>query len=70
MLPISWADDTSKRKSVIDRCLQGAGGIVKGLLKAQPTLLGDVQGAGNNISPTVPVTQIRSAMEQNQQEAF
>lgn len=50
MLPISCADDTSQGKAGIDWCLQGAGGIVKGLLEAQGTAAPG-RCAGNNIIP-------------------
>lgn len=53
MLPISCADDTSESKAGIDWCLQGAGGIDKGLLKAQGTAA-PRRCAGNNIIPAIP----------------
>lgn len=55
MLPISCADDTSQSKAGIDWCLQGAGGIVKGLLKAQGTAVpGRCVSCCNNIIPATP----------------
>lgn len=62
MLPISCADDTGESKAGIDWCLQGAGGIVKGLPKVQPTAVPQ-RCAGNNIIPAMAAPRISNRAE-------